>query len=222
MPSGFHAYWVYCAVKMMHFGSSKYDITKMGLPRKEMFLNKWNTDRKDKDGLLFQKFMQQMPRLKDHYIRCFSRYWLNDPNFHISHVLNDKMSLYKRNELELDAIVDTVRGDFVSALNYCHNKGMNYGQMFGHYKGNAPFVLRLYDRGKISVNSIVAMNLAFNYQDINPDKKPDIMTGLNPIDQEKMKMWTKIFVEYYKVVYNYFQDRNWNIFFKELYNSFQA
>jgi hypothetical protein len=189
MPSGFHAYWVYCAVKMMHFGSSKYDITKMGLPRKEMFLNKWN---------------------------------LNDPNFHISHVLNDKMSLYKRNELELDAIVDTVRGDFVSALNYCHNKGMNYGQMFGHYKGNAPFVLRLYDRGKISVNSIVAMNLAFNYQDINPDKKPDIMTGLNPIDQEKMKMWTKIFVEYYKVVYNYFQDRNWNIFFKELYNSFQA
>jgi hypothetical protein len=217
MPSGFHAYWVYCAVKMMHFGSGSYDITKMGLPRKEMFLNKWNTDRKDKDGILFQKFMEQMPRLKDHYIRCFSRYYLNDPNFHISNVLNDKMSLYKRNELELDAIVDTVRGDFVAALNYGHKKDIKPVKMFYGDDQNAPFILRLYDRGKVSVNSIIAFNLAFK-----PDINPDIMTGYNPVDQEKMIMWTKIFVEYYKVVYNTYQNRNWNNFFKELYQSFQA
>jgi len=217
MPSGFHAYWVYCAVKMMHFGSGSYDITQMGLPRKEMFLNKWNTDRKDKDGILFQKFMEQMPRLKDHYIRCFSRYYLNDPNFHISNVLNDKMSLYKRNELELDAIVDTVRGDFVAALNYGHKKDIKPDKMFIGDNQNVPFILRLYDRGKVSVNSIIAFHLGFK-----PDIYPDKMTGYNPVDQEKMKMWTKIFVEYYKVVYNTFQNRNWNKFFKELYQSFQA
>ncbi len=218
MPSGFHAYWVYVAVKMMHFGKSNYDITKQGLPRKEMFLNKWNSDRKDKDGLLFQKFMQQMPRDKNHYIRCFSRYYLDDPNFHISNVLIDKMSLYKRNELELDNILNTVKGDFIEVLNYCHKKGMTYGKMFQPYQGNAPFVLRLYDRGKVSVNSIVAFSLAFGYPDIMTGK----ISGLNPIDKEKMKMWTKIFVEYHKVVYNTFINRNWNIYFKELFRSFQA
>lgn len=221
MPSGFHAYWIYCAVKMMHFGSGKFDITKQPLPRKEMFMNKWNTDRKDKDGILFQKFMEQMPRLKDHYIRCFSRYYLDDPNFHISNVINDKMSLYKRNELELDAILDTVRSDFITALEYGHRKDIKPDKMFTGNAENPPFVYRLYDRGKVSCNSLIAFNLGFK-PDIYPDKNPDIMTGYNPVDAEKMKMWTKIFVEYYKIVYNYYQDRNWNSYFKELYYSFQA
>jgi hypothetical protein len=127
------------------------------------------------------------------------------------------MSLYKRNELELDAIVDTVRGDFVAALNYGHKKDIKPVKMFYGDDQNAPFILRLYDRGKVSVNSIIAFNLAFK-----PDINPDIMTGYNPVDQEKMIMWTKIFVEYYKVVYNTYQNRNWNNFFKELYQSFQA
>lgn len=216
MPSGFHAYWVYVAVKMMHFGSSNYDITKMPLPRKEMFLNKWNTDRKDKDGILFQKFMQQMPRQKSDYIRCFSRYWLNDPNFHISDVLNDKMSLYKRNELELDGILDMVGGDFAKSLNYCHLKKIKYGFMFDGDKENLPYLFRLYDRGKISPNSLIAFNFGFDLEKRLDNK------SLNIVDQEKIKIYRKIFVEYYKIVYNYYQDRNWKTFFKELYNSFQT
>jgi hypothetical protein len=204
--TGFHAYWIYVAVKNIHFGSGKYNIMESRLPQKQRFLKSWNDGRKDRDGMMFLKIMEKIPANKVNYIRLFASYCIKDPSFHVSAIFNDDFQTYKQNELELADILGTVKSDYLHAILYCYEKGiqpqdMFYGRNTGYTK--LPLIYKLYNRGKISTNSIIAFNEVFG-----------IARGLdwncqNIVEEAAIKHYKLIFVKYSPIVYHHFEDIAW-------------
>jgi hypothetical protein len=205
--TGFYAYWIYVAVKNIHFGSKKFNIMDRRLPQKARFLNSWNQGRKDRDGMMFLKVMEKMSSRKEDYIRLFAAYYMKDPNFHVSAILSDNFQTYRANELELTDILETAKSDYLTAILYCFEREMRPEDMFystnGHYK-TFPFIYRLYDQGKISHNSLIAFHEVFGI-----GSKIQVTAETNIVDAEKAKGYRLIFDKYSPIVYHYFQDIQW-------------
>jgi hypothetical protein len=200
--TGFTAYWIYVAVKSIHFGAGKYDITHQRLPQKARFIKAWNDGRKDRDGMIFLKVMEKMSSKKEDYIRLFAAYYMKKPSFHVSDILNDNFHTYKQNEIELNDILATVKSDYLAAILYCNEKEMLPETMFYGNHG-LPLIYKMFNRGKISVNSIIAFDEVFG-----------IAKGLdwyckNIVEEADIKLYKQIFVKYRPIVYNYFKDIAW-------------
>lgn len=205
--TGFHAYWIYVAVKNIHFGSKKYNIMESRLPQKKRFLKSWNDGRKDRDGMMFLKIMEKIPANKEKYIRLFAAYYVKNPSFHVSDILNDNFQTYKGNELELNDILETTKSDYLTAILYCFEKGIQPEDMFyGRDKGYVefPLIFKLYDRGKISANSLIAFNEVFGIR-----SKLRVQACTNIVDEGRAKEYQLIFDKYSPIVYNYFQAISW-------------
>lgn len=203
--TGFIAYWIYCTVKHIHF-KGKYDIMLQRLPKREQFVKSWNGGRKDRDGLLFHKVMEILPYNKLTYIRCMAYYYMQNPNFHVSDILADNFQLFAKNELELDDIETTVKSDYLAAVLYCHERDIPEMVMFYGTATTLPYIFTLYDRGKISVNSMVAFNLIFHMFNKVRD---GLIDDIDIIRQDKCKNYAKIFDKYCQIVYNYYKDIDW-------------
>jgi hypothetical protein len=204
--TGFHAYWIYVAVKNIHFGTKKYNIMESRLPQKKRFLKSWNDGRKDRDGMMFLKIMEKIPANKVNYIRLFAAYAVKNPSFHVSDILNDNFQTYKQNQLELEDIIGTVKSDYLHAILYCYEKGiqpedMFYGRNNGYTK--LPLIYKLYDRKKISANSLIAFNEVFWI------KRLLIQQPGNIVEERQIKDYQLIFDKYSPIVYNHFKDINW-------------
>lgn len=204
--TGFHAYWIYVTVKNIHFRSPKYNIMESRLPQKKRFIKSWNDGRKDRDGMMFLKIMEKMPANKKDYIRLFAAYCIKNPSFHVSVIFNDNFQTYKQNELELDDIVGTVKSDYLHAILYCYEKGiqpedMFYGRAAGYTK--LPLIYKLYDRDKISINSLIAFNEVFGIRYRLTDRPTNI------VEKEQIKGYQLIFDKYCPIVYHRFKDINW-------------
>ena len=207
MSTGFYAYWIYVTVKNIHFGSRKYDITRQRLPKKDQFIKTWNQGRKDKDGILFYKVESSLPFKKEEFIRCFAYYYMKNPQFHVSDILNDGFNLYRQNEIELDDILGTVKSDFLTAILRCEEKDIDRHHMFYGTNQILPIIFRLYDQGKISVNSLIAFNEVFPLaQKVSAER--DTKT-LNIVDLERCKKYAIIFDKYQQIVYNSYKDIDW-------------
>jgi hypothetical protein len=205
--TGFHAYWIYVTVKSIHFGTKKFDIMHQRLPKKERFLKSWNEGRKDRDGMMFLKVMERIPARKMDYIRCFAAYYMKNPSFHVSDIMNDDFQTHKGNELELNDILATVKSDYLTALLYCNEKGIQPEDMFyGRDNGYLiyPVIYRLYDIGKVSVNSMIAFHEVFNI-----GAKICVNHETNIVDLERAKEYRLIFDKYSPIVYNYFEGIAW-------------
>lgn len=216
--TGFHCYWIYCTVKHMHF-KSKFDIMERRLPKREQFVKSWNENRKDKDGIMFFKVMEWMPYNKEAYIRLMAYYWMQNPAFHVSDILADNFELYKKNEIELSNLQNTVKSDFLTAILHCHERDVPMAEMFYGSGEKLPYIFTLYDRGKISINSMVVFNEVFHLWNKIRDGLAD---DINIIRQDKCKNYARIFDKYAQIVYNYVQElkRVHHIEWRELLQSY--
>ena len=200
--SGFTAFWIYVTVKNIHFGSQKYDITKRRLPRKAQFLKSWNNGRKDRDGIMFMRIMEKMPSDKESYIRLFASYYMKNPSFHVSEILNDGFQTYHQNELELKDILNTVKSDYLTSILYCTDKDIKPQKMF-YGDNKIPLIFKLYDRGLISINSLIAFNIIFGIRYHLTDRP------INIVDENKVKKYLQIFDKYSPIVYDFFKLIEW-------------
>lgn len=201
--TGFHAFWIYVAVKNIHFGDNKYNIMEQRLPTKARFLKTWNDGRKDRDGMQFLKIMERISgQEKQDYIRLFAAYYMKNPNFHVSVILNDNFHTYKQNELELNDLLATVKSDYLAAILYCHEKDIDPQHMF-YGNDSLPLIYKMFNRGKISTNSLIAFNEIFG-----------IAKGLywycnDVVEADRVKSYQQIFDKYRPIVYNYFKEIDW-------------
>jgi hypothetical protein len=202
-PTGFTAFWIYVTVKKIYFKpGGKYDILRQRLPRKQQFLKAWNDGRKDRDGMLFYKFMENMPRKKIEYIRAFATYFLWSEDFHIRQIIHDNFRRYKANVLELNDIEATVKSDYLSAILHCYEKDVTPETMFYGDK-SLPLIFKLYDRGLISHNSLIAFDEVFRVRSKLNNYNVDVIL------QERIKKYELIFDKYRPLVYNHFDSIEW-------------
>jgi len=215
MSTGFHAYWIYCTIKHIHFSSGKYDITKQRLPKKEQFLKSWNDRVINRDGSLFYKFYESLPFDKETYIRCFAYYYMKNPQFHISDILTDNFQTFKFNELELEDILGTVKSDFLTVILRTEEKEIDKHHMFYGSDQILPIVFRLFDQGKISINSLIAFNEVFPLaRKVLAERET---RTLNIVDAERCKNYAIIFDKYAQIVYNSYKDIDWKDILQSYY-----
>ncbi len=202
--TGFKAYWMYVAVKNIYFRpGSRYDIMSHRLPRKEQFLKSWNTKRSKTDGHLFYKIMNRMTKAKagkEDYIRLFGIYCIKNPQFHVSDIFYDGYRTYKDNEYYLKDILQTVKSDYLTAMLEVHERDISPKKMF---YGKMPHIFKLYDQGKININSLIAFHEIFGIGNITSGK------DLNIVDQQKAIHYRLIFDKYRPLVYNFFKEIEW-------------
>lgn len=181
-------------------------------PKKTVFLHKWNKDRHKRDGKLFHRIEAYLPQNRANYIRLYCYYYIQNPNFFVTEILDDNFRLYRKNEYELKNIEQTIKNDFMSMLARCHRPMTLKKMILGDEdKTELPYMFYLYHQNKISIHTIIAMLLA------KPKLLPEFNERkLNMVDEEKLKQFNKIFDKYLNVVYNFFEDVNWNNFFKEI------
>jgi hypothetical protein len=200
--TGFHAFWVYMIVKNVHFGTGKYNIMENRLPTKARFLKIWNDGRKDRDGMMFLRVMEKMSSRKKDYIRLFAAYYMKKPFFHVSDILNDNYHTYKQNEIELADILSTVKSDYLTAILHCTEKDIDPQIMFYGNHG-LPLIYKMYNRGKISMNSLIAFQEVFG-----------IANGLNwycknIVEEAAIKHYKELFDKYRPIVIDCFKDIAW-------------
>lgn len=144
-----------------------------------------------------------MPSDKAHYIRLFASYYIKNPRFHVSEILNDNFSTYKQNELELDDILNTVKSDYLNAILYCSDKDIEPQKMFHGTESVMPLIFRLYGRGIISVNSLIAFHEIFGIGNFRGSAD-------NIVEMDQAKEYRNIFDKYSPIVYNeFFKDITW-------------
>jgi len=199
--TGFTQFWIYNVVKFIYFNSKKYDITKQKLPKRDSYLKTWNSDRKDKDGMMFYKLVEKIPKSKAAYVRLYSYYYLKNSKFYISEIYNDEFKLWKKNEYEIRNLDNVVSNDFIKIVQLSKEKNIKLKRYFRDDK--MPLVFKLYDKGEISVHSLIIFNLVFSiFDNLNKD-------ALNIVELTKIKKYDMIFNKYYPVVKNYFKETDW-------------
>jgi len=201
--TGFHAFWVYMAIKNVHFSTGKYDIMRHRLPTKARFLGIWNNLRKDRDGMQFLKIMERMSSKKEDYIRLFAAYYMKKPLFHVSDILNDNFHTYKQSEIELNDILATVKSDYLTAILYCTERDVDPQHMFYGKDNGLPGIYKMYDCGKVSVNTMIAFDTVFGIRHRLTDRP------LNIVAETRAVYYHLIFDKYRPIVYNYFKDIEW-------------
>lgn len=182
----------------IHFTSKKYDITNSKLPRKQQFLNQWNDGRKDRDGMCFYRVMEKIPADNKKYIRCFAAYRMKNESYHVSEILLDNFATYYQNELELTDILNTVKSDYLTAVLHASDNNIDLQKMFYGTVHIFPLIYRLFDRGMISVNSMIAFHDIFGIGNLRGGIQEDIVL------MERAKRYRLIFDKYSPIVYNEF------------------
>jgi len=206
--TGFQSYHIYNTIKYIHFKSKKYDITKMPLAKKEQFLKKWNEEMIHRpDSLTFLKLDKLYN--KEELIRMFTYYYLEDRNFYVYSLSEDDFKLFKKMEFELSMIKDVLEKDFYLIYYLAMKNNKKLKHMLFSKKG-IPTIFKIYDRGLISINTLVALHLAFGIGDRINYKL------LNIVEEEKLKKYKLIFDKYIQIVYKYF-DFDTKGVFKEHY-----
>ena len=152
--------------------------------------------------MMFLKIMEKMSSRKEDYIRLFTAYYMKKRYFHVSDILNDNYQTYKQNEIELNDILATVKSDYLTAILYCTEKDIEPQHMFYGDDG-IPLIYKLYDRGKISINSLIAFHEVFG-----------IAKGLywyckNVVEEDRIKFYKQIFNKYRPIVWGCFKDIAW-------------
>ena len=198
MPTGFNAYHLYNVVKYMHFNSRKYDVTRMGLPRKEQFLRKWNDEMVNrKESLLFLKLDKLYGKDRDALARLYAHYYMSDPRFYVTTIFDDEMRTHRELEAELGMMKDVVERDFLSVAYLARTNGKGIREIMRE-KGRLPLVFSIYDRGRIGVHGLLAFHLAWNIGEFAS------INARNVVEEEKTKKYRAIIDKYFPMVHKYY------------------
>ena len=192
--TGFNAYLFYVYTKI-HFSSKKFNILEKKL-NKDKYIKSWNNARADRDGLLFQRIENYLPRNKMKFIRCFSYYFLANPNFYLIEILESQFKLYKYNEFQLNKIEEVIKTDFRYILYFKERNKRKLKDVF-RSKNKLPAVFRLYEKKKISVFGLLVFEKMFNIIDnVNYER-------LDFLEKEKYNFYSeKVLDKFQKIVYS--------------------
>ena len=152
--SGFLSYHVYIAIKNLHFKNNSYNITKMPLPKRDVFMRNWNLKRVNTDGTLFQRIQNKVSS-KGSLIALYSAYWAKNPDFYILDILEDDYLIYKHHLMDLRNVEDTLKVDFMYVKEKVENSKLTYNEFFRTPQ------LMMY-AGKISPVSLAIFDKLFN------------------------------------------------------------
>ena len=212
--TGFNSFWVYNSVKYVHFTSKRVNVLDK-LPKKEMYLKKWNEEMiHRRESLMFMKLDEKFKNHQDRLIRLFAYYYLQDARFYVTDVFNDNFNLFDKMEYELNHIKDVIENDFIKVMIYSLTNKVSMNTIFKSLN-QLPDVFKLFDRGTISVHSLIAFNLSFGCMDRLKQNE------LNIVEQEKIKKYKKLLERYLLLVYKYF-DFDIKEFLKTIYNKIKG
>ena len=209
MTTGFTQYWIYQTVKNNHFKNKKFNIMVDELPNREVFIRQWNEKRRLQDGILFYSLANKIPESKYDYIRLYSYYYMRKPDFHVREIFKDDFSLWEEQEYQIRNIETVVSNDWFKISKMAHDKNESFKGYF--LSSSIPKVFGLYDKGLISINSLIVFNLAF---DIRKNIKPE---KINIIELTKMKKYNIIFDKYFTIIEPFFNGKDWKSFLKGLF-----
>ena len=193
--TGFIPFWIYISTKNIHFGNGNYDITRDRLPEREKWVKLWNEKRRNKDGIFFHKLMRIIPYVKEEYIKLYAFYWLINPHFTIFDIFNDSFEQYYNMKSELGDIKTVIGNDFIKIVKFSLKKNLKLKDIFFSNKIYPP-CFTFYDKGIISVHSLLVFNSLFHFmKKFNVEK-------LNIVEKERIKKYEKIFDKYQPIVYD--------------------
>ena len=196
--TGFRAYHIYCTVKNIFFRSKKYDIMTMPLPKRDVFIKKWNDEIVNRrDSMLFYKLDKLFETDENALKRLYCFYWLENPKFWISDVFDNGMATWKGYEGELNAIRDVLERDLYAICAIAAGNNVGLRHMFDS-RGRVPLVFRAYDLGKISVHGLLGFHYAMGIGEWQS------VTARNVVEEEKLKKYRAIIDKYSKLVHKYY------------------
>lgn len=194
MTTGFNAYHIYNTVKYIYFPGKKYDIIKHQLPRREVFVKKWNNEVINrKDSLYFLNLEKDYT--KEQLIRMMSIYYLDNNKFYVTNIFDDEFYLYKKGESDLNNLDLVIETDLLKLLYITKSNNVPISNIF-KYKDKIPFIYTLYEKGIIRLNSLVAFGTVTKINNFDNYKATNI------IEEEKIKKYKKIFDKYLPIIYN--------------------
>jgi len=209
--TGFHAFWIYQALKHIHFKEGDYNIMEHKLPQKEKWAKAWNTKRRNHDGMIFLTIEENIPYTKKCIVEAFAFYWVKSLNFYAKELLEDNFDHYKKCRVELNQLKGVVTTDFAAICMSALKKDRKLKDMFVSDKGLPPVVWKYIQRD-ISPHSLIAFELAMDFRKhVNVD-------SLNMIEKEKWEKIELILDKYYKIVYYCYTNTDWKAFIKNLYH----
>lgn len=197
--TGFQAYHTYQVVKHMHFTSKKFDITKFKkeLPKREIFVNKWNEEvRNTGPSRIFFK-LDRMFDNREKLIRLFAYYCVTDENFYVTDIQVDEFQLFKKYERELNNLKETLEADMAYVLSTSRTNNVPLQKIL-FAKGRTPYIFQMFDRGKISIHSLIAFDIAFDIHNKIDKENIDI------VSQQKLKKYHQILDKYSLIVYKFY------------------
>lgn len=119
--TGFDAYAAYICTKRIHLADNKFDLSKATvLPRKAALIDKWNRERRHKDGNIFYKINQKYQTIPE-LVLLYSAYWLKNPNFYARDIIDDDFRYMKKMEAELRDPNVILRVDWDAICTYCED-----------------------------------------------------------------------------------------------------
>jgi hypothetical protein len=165
-------------------------------PRKHVFLNKWNNEMiKRRDSMLFYRLDEKFDN-RDDIILLYAFYYLKNQSFYVTQIFDDEFKIYRDYKWELNNIKDVLEKDFLFILTWALHKNIQLSDIFKSEKYS--ILLRMFDRNKISIHSLICFNKAFHsLERINE-------STLNMIENEKFETLKKLIDKYTILVYKYF------------------
>ena len=195
--TGFNSFWIYNAVKYVHFNGKKSNILEK-LPRREVYLNKWNEEMINRrDSMYFFKLDEMFLGKKENLIRCYAYYYIRNKQFYVTEIFDEDFKLYKDMEWELEHIKVVIENDFLKIMIYALEQKKKLDEIFK--STSLSDVFYMYDKKTISIRTLMALEKSFKMLE-----KLD-RTKLNIIEKNKIEKYEKIFEKYYLIVYKYFE-----------------
>lgn len=195
--TGFEAYWTYVTVKKLYFEGS-YDIRK-GLPRKQMFLQKWNQSRVNRDGVFFLKINEKVPQLHE-LIYLYSFYYWENPDFYVTDIIDDNFRTYVKYRKELKDWRRSFESQWLTIVLHCkENKIRIVDLLTSRDKSQCPDILKM----NLSPLTLIVLNHVFNFVE-NIDMK-----ALNILDRERMKRKLSVINKMTNLFKSRLEKENW-------------
>lgn len=194
--SGYKAYSIYLTIKNIHFQNNDYDINNISYSKR--YLNKWNTERKNTDGYLFQDIQK---KYNDVYILklLFATYYLNSKNFYLTDIFDDNFELFKDNIRYLRDI----ENNFTKDLRYIMIDNSLKNLLI--CDSGIPKIFKL----DISWNFLVIINIIFDIKKLNKN------STFNSLERRK---YDEIMIKIHKyslIINKFIKLRNWKKIIRE-------
>jgi hypothetical protein len=198
-PSGYKAYSIYLMTKYTHFNSKNKDMMKQTYSKK--YLDKWNTERVNKDGFMFQEVHEKYNNIKALKILMAS-YYMYNPDFYIKEPIEDNYKVFKDNLIYLRDVENKFTKEFEYII--LESNGKIKDLLIGN--GNIPKIFKM----DISWNTLTIINKCFDIKKLNKGFQ------ITSFERSKYNALIKRLTKYELIIDEFTKDINWKKLIKEI------